>query len=118
MKIGIILQSNNPEHIWNTFRFGITSLKASHEVTVFLMSEGAELDTIADTEHFDISKKVAEYKELKGDLYACGTCLEIRGLPAPRLRQAGKKESGVCPVSTMTDLLKMVEESDKVLVFG
>ena len=72
------------------------------------MSEGAELETIADTEHFDISKKVAEYKELKGNLYACGTCLGIRG----------KKESGVCPVSTMTDLLKMVEESDKVLVFG
>ncbi|MDP4000795.1 MAG: DsrE family protein [bacterium] len=108
MKIGIILQSNNPEHIWNTFRFGITSLKASHDVTIFLMSEGAELDTVADTEHFDISKKVAEYKELKGNLYACGTCLEIRG----------KKESGVCPISTMTDLLKMVEESDKVLVFG
>ncbi|MDP3956080.1 MAG: DsrE family protein [bacterium] len=108
MKIGIILQSNNPEHISNTFRFGITSLKASHDATIFLMSEGAELDTIADTEHFDISKKVAEYKELKGDLYACGTCLEIRG----------KKETGVCPVSTMTDLLKMVEESDKVLVFG
>ena len=108
MKLGIILQSNNPEHIWNTFRFGITSLKASHDVTIFLMSEGAELDTIADTEHFDISKKVAEYKELKGDLYACGTCLEIRG----------KKETGVCPISTMTDLLKMVEESDKVLVFG
>ncbi|OGI62737.1 hypothetical protein A2W78_00070 [Candidatus Nomurabacteria bacterium RIFCSPLOWO2_12_40_14] len=106
--MGIILQSNNPEHIWNTFRFGITSLKASHDVTIFLMSEGAELDTIADTEHFDISKKVAEYKELKGDLYACGTCLEIRG----------KKETGVCPISTMTDLLKMVEESDKVLVFG
>ena len=108
MKIGIILQSNNPEHIWNTFRFGITSLKASHDVTIFLMSEGAELDTIADTEHFDIAKKVVEYKELKGDLYACGTCLEIRG----------KKESGVCPISTMSDLLKMVEESDKVLVFG
>ena len=108
MKIGIILQSNNPEHIWNTFRFGITSLNANHGVTIFLMSEGSELDTIADTEHFDISKKVAEYKELKGDLYACGTCLEIRG----------KKESGVCPISTMSDLLKMVEESDKVLVFG
>jgi len=108
MKIGIILQSNNPEHIWNTFRFGITSLKAGHGVTIFLMSEGSELETIADTEHFDISKKVAEYKELKGNLYACGTCLEIRG----------KKESGVCPISTMTDLLKMVEESDKVLVFG
>ena len=108
MKIGIILQSNNPEHIWNTFRFDITSLKANHDVTVFLLSEGTELGTIAGTEHFDISKKVAEYKELKGNLYACGACLEIRG----------KKESGVCLVSTMTDLLKMVEESDKVLVFG
>jgi len=64
MKIGIILQSNNSEHIWNTFRFGITSLKANHGVTIFLMSEGSELDTIADTEHFDISKKVAEYKEV------------------------------------------------------
>jgi len=108
MKISIILQSNNPEHVWNTFRFGITSLKANHSVTIFLMSEGAELDTLEDTEHFDISQKVAAYKELKGNLYACGTCLEIRG----------KTESGVCPVATMTDLLKTVEESDKVLVFG
>jgi uncharacterized protein involved in oxidation of intracellular sulfur len=108
MKIGIILQSNNPEHIWNTFRFGITTLKFSHGVTIFLMSEGAELDTIADTDHFDISKKVAEYKELNGIILVCGTCLEIRG----------KKEAVICPISNMTDLLKMVEESDKVLVFG
>ena len=108
MKIGIILQSNKPEHIWNTFRFGITSLKANHGVTTFLMNEGVELDIIADTKDFNISKKIAEYKELKGLLYACGTCLELRD----------KKETGVCPVSTMADLLKMVEESDKVLVFG
>lgn len=108
MKIGIILQSNKPEHVWNTFRFGITSLKAKHKVTIFLMSEGAELDSISDSEHFDISKKVADYKELNGEILACGTCLEIRG----------KKGSGVCPISTMTDLLKIVEESDKVLVFG
>jgi uncharacterized protein involved in oxidation of intracellular sulfur len=108
MKIGIVLQSNKPEHIWNTFRFGITSLKADHEVSIFLMSEGAELDTIADTDDFAISKKVAEFKDLKGTLFACGSCLEIRG----------KKEPGVCPVSTMADLLTMVEKSDKVLVFG
>jgi len=66
------------------------------------------LDTIPDSEYFDISAKVTEFKKLKGEIYACGTCLEVRG----------KKESKVCPVSTMTDLLKMVEESDKVLVFG
>jgi len=108
MKIGIILQSNKPEHIWNTFRFGITALRTNHQVKVFLMSEGAELDTVSDTDDFDISNKIAEYKELKGEIYACGTCLKIRQ----------REESKVCPVSTMADLLKLVEESDKVLVFG
>src|SRR3990170_3541572 len=108
MKLGIILQSNNPEHVWNTFRLGITSLKAGHAVEVFLLSEGSELDTIADTKNFDISVKISEFKELKGDIYACGTCLKVRG----------KEESKVCPISTMSDLLKMIETSDKVLVFG
>ncbi|PIR27966.1 DsrE family protein [Candidatus Berkelbacteria bacterium CG11_big_fil_rev_8_21_14_0_20_40_23] len=108
MKLGIILQSNKPEHAWNTFRLGITALKASHQVEIFLMNEGSELDTTPDSKDFDISVRVAEFKELKGKIYACGSCLKIRG----------KEESGVCPISTMSDLLKMVESSDKVLVFG
>ena len=108
MKLGIILQSNKQEHVWNTFRLGITSLKASHQVEIFLMSEGSELDTIPDTKDFDISAKVSEFKKLNGGIYACGSCLKIRG----------KEESNVCPISTMSDLLKMVENSDKVLVFG
>ncbi|MFA6177863.1 MAG: DsrE family protein [Candidatus Paceibacterota bacterium] len=108
MKLGMILQSNKPERVWNTFRLGITSLKAGHQVEIFLMSEGSELDTIPDTKDFDISKKVLEFKELKGKIYACGSCLKIRG----------KEESSVCPISTMSDLLKMVESSDKLLVFG
>ena len=108
MKLGIILQSNKPEHAWNTFRLGITALKAGHQVEIFLMNEGSELDSIPDSEYFNISAKVAEFKELKGEIYACGTCLKLRG----------KEESNICPISTMSDLLKMVESSDKVLVFG
>ena len=108
MKLGIILQSNKPEHVWNTFRFGITALKANHRVEIFLMNEGSELDSIPDSKNFDISVKVAEFKGLMGEIYACGTCLALRG----------KSESKVCPISTMSDLLKMVEGSDKVLVFG
>jgi len=90
MKLGIILQSNKSEHAWNTFRLGITALKSNHQVEIFLMSEGSE------------------FKELKGEIYACGSCLKVRG----------KEESKICPVSTMSDLLKMVEKSDKVLIFG
>ena len=110
MKIGIILQSNKPEHAWNAFRFGITALKASHQVKVFLMNEGVELDIVSDTNDFDISNKITEYKNLKGEMYACGTCLKIR--------KKEKEESKVCPISTMTDLLRVVEESDKILMFG
>lgn len=72
------------------------------------MNEGAELDTIADSKDFDISMKVAEFREIKGKIYACGSCLKIRG----------RAESDICPVSTMSDLLTMIESSDKVLVFG
>ena len=108
MKLGIILQSNKPERAWNAFRLGIAALKAGHGVEIFLMNEGAELDAIPDTKDFDISAKVVEFKELNGKIYACGTCLKMRG----------KEESKICPISTMSDLLKMVESSDKVLVFG
>ena len=107
MKLGIILQSNNPEHIWNTLRLAIASLKAGHSVQIFLFSEGVEIEDIKDTEQFDISNKLQEFKDLKGIILACGTCLEIRS----------KSESKVCPTTTMKDLVKMIEESDKVLVF-
>ena len=108
MRLGIILQSNNPEHVWNTFRLGITALKEGHVVQINLMNEGVELEDMPDTGQFDISKKLQEFKDLKGVLLACQTCLTVRSKP----------ESKVCPVSPMRDLVKMIEESDKILVFG
>src|SRR3989338_3629075 len=108
MKLGIILQSNNPEHIWNTLRLAIASLQSGNSVQIFLFSEGVEIEDVADTEQFDISKKLQEFKDLNGIVLACGTCLEIRS----------KSESKVCPTTTMKGLVKMIEESDKVLVFG
>lgn len=108
MKIGIVLQSNNHEHVWNVFRFSITALKGSHTVTIFLLNEGTELESMADTEEYDISKKIVEYRALGGEILACGTCLKSRG----------KSGSDVCPVSTMGDLLALVEASDKVMVFS
>lgn len=107
MKLGIILQSNKDEHVWNALRLGITARKANDAVTIFLLNEGSELETIPDTESFDISAKIQEFRDLKGEVLACGSCLKIRG----------KSESAVCPISTMSDLLIMIKESDKVLVF-
>ncbi|OGG38471.1 MAG: hypothetical protein A3I44_03060 [Candidatus Sungbacteria bacterium RIFCSPLOWO2_02_FULL_51_17] len=108
MKFGIILQSNKPEHIWNTFRFGVAALKEGNFVQINLMNEGVEAEDIPDTDQFDISKKIQEFKDLKGIILACETCLKVRS----------KSESKICPITTMKDLVKMIEESDKILVFG
>ena len=83
-------------------------MTACHSVDSILMNGGSELETIPDSEHFDIAAKVVEFKKLHGVISACGTCLTLRG----------KTESAVCPVATMSDLLAMIERSDKVLVFG
>ena len=108
MKLGIILQSNKQEHLWNTFRLANTALKAGHTVQIVLMNEGVEAEDLSDTKQFDLSNKIEEFKSLKGSLLACGTCLIIRS----------KHESAICPMTNMQELLKMVEDSDKVLVFG
>jgi len=108
MKLGIILQSNSAEHIWNTLRLANASIGAGHSAQIVLFNEGVEIEDIADTAEFDISKKLKEFKESGGKIFACKTCLKFRS----------KSESKICPTTTMEDLLKMIEVSDKVLVFG
>ena len=107
MKIGIVIGTNEPEVVWNAFRFGNTSLKSNHEVKVFLMNKGVEIEDIKD-EKYNVKEQITQFMENKGQILACGTCLKSRG----------KEGSKVCPISTMKDLLKLVEESDKVLTFG
>ncbi|MBI2108535.1 DsrE family protein, partial [Candidatus Woesearchaeota archaeon] len=55
-----------------------------------------------------IEGSIKKFVKNNGIILACGTCLKIRG----------KEESKICPVSAMGDLLKLVEESDKIVAFG
>lgn len=48
MKIGIVLGTNDPEVVWNAFRFGVRALTANHAVKVFLLNSGVELEEIHD----------------------------------------------------------------------
>lgn len=107
MKIGIVISTNEPEVVWNAFRLGVTSLKANHEVKAFLINKGVEVEDIND-EKYDVKKQIDSFIENKGQILACGTCLKSRQ----------KEGTNVCPISTMKDLLKLVEESDKILTFG
>ena len=107
MKLGIILNTNDSEEAWNCLRFGNTALKEKHSVKIFLLGKGVELEDINDRK-YNINKQTKSFLENKGQILACGTCLKSRE----------KEGSKVCPISTMKDLLKLVEESDRVLTFG
>jgi hypothetical protein len=83
--------------------FANTSLKANHTVKAFLLGKGVELEQIT-SDKFDVQSVIRTFLERNGELQACGTRLESR-----------KSQTAICPVST--NLLRIVEESDKVLVF-
>jgi uncharacterized protein involved in oxidation of intracellular sulfur len=107
MKIGIVISTNEPEVVWNAFRFGNTSLRAHHEVTVFLINKGVEVEEI-QTEKYDLKEQITSFSDNDGQLLACGTCLKSRQ----------KEETAICPISTLADLLAIVQKSDKILTFG
>lgn len=104
MKVGIILQTNDPEKVWNGLRFANASLKQQHEVKLFLLGSGVEVESIYE-EGFDIQKELQEFASSRGLVMACGTCLKTRHQDA----------SAMCPISNMVDCVQMVEWSDKTI---
>ncbi len=107
MKIGIVVNTNDPETVWNAFRFASTCLLENHEVRVFLLGRGVEIEQIKD-ERFNIAKQTDRFLQVGGQILACGTCLKMRNMEG----------LAICPTSSMADLLKIVQESDKVLTFS
>ena len=106
MKLAIIINSNDPETAWNALRLGNTALGDGHEGSVFLMGSGVEVEEIK-SEKFNVSEVLKKFLDSKGNLLACGTCLKVR-----------QQEAGVCPVSTMAQLVQLIADSDKVVTFG
>ena len=108
MKIGIILNSNDPETIWNAFRFGIEAQNKKHIVKIFLLGKGVEAEDAKSDKFPFLQGIIQKFIRNKGIILSCGTCLKMRK----------KEESKFCSVSTMEEMLQLVEESDKVLTFG
>lgn len=106
MKLSIIINANDPETAWNALRLGNEALSTGIEVGVFLLSSGVEIENIRDRT-FDVAGALEKFLDSGGRLLACGTCLELR-----------HREAGVCPISTMSELVKMIAESDKVVTLG
>lgn len=106
MKIGIILETNEPEKAWNGVRFANTALSQDHDVQLFLMSAGVEAESITH-QKFNVREQLHTFIAKNGIVLACGTCIKGRN----------QAESEACPMSTMIDCLNMVEWADKVVTF-
>ncbi len=106
MKLGIILNTNDPETAWNALRLGGEALGTGNEVNVFLLGSGVEVENIRDGT-FDVAGALEKLLDSGGKVLVCGTCLTVRNQGA-----------GVCPISTMSELLGMITESDKVVSLG
>ena len=106
MKVVIIIYSNDPETVWNAFRYGNFSLKMGDEVKVFLLAKGVECESL-DTDKFKVTEQMRSFVDNGGKIFACGTCLKIRQ----------SEGSELCPVSTMKYLYDMVKESDRTVTF-
>lgn len=106
MKLGIIIYSNEPETVWNAFRFGSFVLKQGNEVKIFLTGRGVEAEDL-DTEQFKLTEMMKVFVESGGRIFACGTCLKLRS----------KDGTELCPLSNMKTMLDIIEEADKVLTF-
>ena len=107
MHLGIILETNDPERVWNGFRLANTALDADHPVEVFLLGDGVEAPDL-EYEKFNPHGVMRKFAQNGGTLLACGTCLDSRDLDADEFR----------PRSTMEDCLGVVEAADKLLTIG
>ncbi|MFB6104816.1 MAG: DsrE family protein [Halobacteriaceae archaeon] len=107
MDLGLIVETNDPERVWNAFRLANTALDAGHTVETFLLGDGVEAPDL-DHEKFNPHGVMRKYTQNGGALAACGTCLDSRGLEADDLRPRG----------TMEDCLQVVEDAEEVLTIG
>lgn len=77
MKFGIIIETNEPEKAWNGVRFANASLRLGHEVRIFLMSAGVEIESITH-EKYNAKKQIDDFVANRGSVLACGTCIKAR----------------------------------------
>ncbi len=106
MKLGIIVNTNDPETAWNALRLGNEALRTGNEANLFLLGRGVEITNIRDRT-FDVAEALKRFLNSGGHLLACGTCLGLR-----------HQEAGVCSISTISQLVEMIYDSDKVVTFG
>ena len=107
MRLGVIVETNDPEQVWNGFRLANKALENDHDVKAFLLGDGVEAPDI-ETEKYNASGVLKQFVRNGGEIHACGTCMDTRNI----------EPDGHRPRSTMGDLLEIVESTEKTITIG
>ena len=106
MKLGLIIYSTDSELVYNAFRLANFSLNEGDQVKIFLLANGVEYESL-NSKRFSINEIARKFLDLGGEIFACGTCLNLRH----------QESTELCPLSTMKDLYELTRDSDKILTF-
>jgi uncharacterized protein involved in oxidation of intracellular sulfur len=106
MKLGIVIYSTDAEVIFNAFRLANFSLKEKDDVRLFLLASGVEYGDL-HSDKFPILDLAQSLLDGRGQILACGTCLNLRD----------KEGTELCPLSTMKDLYELIRDCDKTVTF-
>ncbi len=107
MRLTIVLSSNHLETNWNALRLANLALKKGDEVSLFLLGEAVEYDTLSN-DTFNIREQVNAFLQSeKAEIIACRTCMKSRN----------QESTEICPMGGLEDFYSLVATSDKVLTF-
>ena len=103
------------EKAYNTLRLAITLQKEQEdaEVLIFLMADAVTCALPGQTTaegYYNIERMLKAVINRGGEVKACGTCCDSRGLRNLKLLDGVE-------ISTMSQLAQWVAESDKVITF-
>ncbi len=104
--VGIVINSNDVETVWNALRLANYSNAEGDTVCIFLLGKGVEVEKLVETNE-DIKTQVDKLLDNGGEMLGCGTCLKSRNNLDPK----------VCKFSSMGDLYDLIRKNKVVLTF-
>lgn len=106
MTLAVVITKNDPETAHNALRLAAYCQSVGDTVSLFLLGAGVEIEGLSNAD-FDVLQKARAFHHEGGEILACGTCLERRGLGTSDLYQ----------IATIADLRNLIDQSERVVTF-
>lgn len=104
--IGIVLNTNDAETVWNALRLATYAQGKGDVVVIFLLGKGVDGFQAKDSV-FVLYPLKDKFVGNGGQIIACATCA----------KQRGTEEIGMCTIASMADLYQIIKRSKKVISF-